>query len=213
MRRLLCVLALLGCFATSSYGLDIQAQGLFKNTAVLKINGQQRMLKVGKRSPEGVLLVSSTPKKAVIEIDGKQQEITLSRTISTSYAKAAPKKEVSIQRNQFDQYITMAAINGKSRRVLVDTGANIIAMSSNDARLLGLDYEKGQPSMVTTASGRAPSYRLELRTVKVGDITVSGVEASIIEGEYPEMILLGMSFLKRVNMREENGVLYLQGKY
>jgi aspartyl protease family protein len=38
------------------------------------------------------------------------------------------------------------------------------------------------------------------------------VRASVLEGSYPTRALLGMSWLGRVSMREENGVLYLGEK-
>ena len=36
--------------------IEIDVVGLFKNVAMLRINGEQQLLKIGQRSPEGVLL-------------------------------------------------------------------------------------------------------------------------------------------------------------
>ena len=211
--RLMYVLLCVFFYSGLAQAMNVQVQGLFKGAAVLTIDGKQRLLKAGNRSPEGVLLISATPKKAIVDIDGVKSELTLSQQISSNYTESTSKSEVSIRRNRADQYITTAVINGKRRQVLVDTGANIVAISGRDARALNLDYRNGQPSRVITASGEAPAYRMSLRSVSVGDIRLNGVDATIIDGDHPEVILLGMSFLKRVNMREENGVLYLQGKF
>ncbi len=191
---------------------QVQVSALFKGTAVLTINGQQRMLKDGQRSPEGVLLVSAGPQQAVIEIDGKQMTVGLSQLISGSY-QAVESTEVAIPRNGNNQYITFATINGRRQQVLVDTGANSVAMSSTHARSLGIDYKKGRPAMVSTASGTAQAYFITLRSIAVGGITVSGVEAGVVEGDYPLHILLGMTYLQHVNMREESGTLFLQAKF
>ncbi len=192
--------------------LEVFAQGLFKGAAVLVIDGKRSLLKVGKRSVEGVLLVESNPKQAVVEIDGRRETLTLSRRISSQYNEAA-KKELAIRRNDANQFITTATINGVRKQVLVDTGANTVAMSSAHARLIGLDYKRGRPGRVRTASGDVDAFSLNLDTVIVGGIQVNTVMAFVIEGSFPETILLGMTYLNHVNMREQDGILYLQAKY
>ncbi len=37
--------------------------------------------------------------------------------------------------------------------------------------------------------------------------------ADAIEGDFPPITLLGMTFLQRVGMREENGALFLKQKF
>jgi aspartyl protease family protein len=43
----------------------------------------------------------------------------------------------------------------------------------------------------------------------VGGIEVENVLATVVEGNYPVTILLGMSYLKHVKLQEHNGVLTL----
>lgn len=52
-----------------------------------------------------------------------------------------------------------------------------------------------------------------LNSVKLGGIELLGVEAAVVEGDYPTEILLGMSFLNRVGWREEQGMMYIQAKH
>lgn len=198
--------------ATTAQALTIQAQALLKNTAVLSIDGKQRMLTIGKRSPEGVLLVSANSKMAVIEVDGQQQQLSLTRQISGNY-QTVEKREVAIPIDRANQYLTHATLNSRRISVLVDTGANTVALSSRHADALGIRYREGIPSRVVTASGQALSYLIKLRSVEVGGISASGVDAVVIEGDYPVTVLLGMSYLRHVNMRESNGTLFLQAKY
>lgn len=203
---ILLVLAL-PCLAT-----EVQVQGLFKGAAVLLVDGKQRMLKVGSRSPEGVLLVYADTKKATIEVDGKRHQLTLSKRIATQYERA-PRSEVAIVRNATNQYITDANINGKRIKVLVDTGATAVALSSKDAKRLGIRYKKGKPSQAVTASGVAKAYEVTLERISLGAITVRNVSAMVIEGGFPVQVLLGMSYLNHVNIREQGGTMYLQSKY
>ena len=51
-----------------------------------------------------------------------------------------------------------------------------------------------------------------LEGVEVAGIVVRHVAASVIEGKHPAQLLLGMSWLGHVSMREEHGVLYLEEK-
>ena len=55
-------------------------------------------------------------------------------------------------------------------------------------------------------------YRVKLDTVKLGDITLNNVDALVHEAEMP-FVLLGMSFLNRVEMRREGTDLTLTKRY
>ena len=48
-----------------------------------------------------------------------------------------------------------------------------------------------------------PVYRISLATVRIGDIALNNVEASVHEGDGLPVILLGMSFLNRVEMQRD----------
>ena len=48
-----------------------------------------------------------------------------------------------------------------------------------------------------------------LDVVSVGDLTLYGVEAVVMEGDGLSLPLLGMSFLNRMDMKREGGVLTL----
>lgn len=206
------LLAVLLSFSVHSNAVEVRVQGLFKGAAVLMIDGKQRMLKAGKRSPEGVLLVTADTKKAIVEIDGKRHTMTLSKQITSNYTEIE-RAEVAIPRNKLNQYITNALINGKRIKVLVDTGANSIALSSDDAKRLGIDYKKGKEGQVSTASGVAKAYSVTLGRVALGALAVKGVPAVVIEGSYPATVLLGMTYLNHVELREQGGTLYLRSKY
>ena len=111
------------------------------------------------------------------------------------------------------QYITGALINGRNVQVMVDTGANVVALNTRQAAALGLDYEAGMPSTLETASGVADAWVLNLERVEVGGIPVEGVRATVVVGDYPTTILLGMSYLQHVELRERNGVLSLSREW
>ena len=67
--------------------------------------------------------------------------------------------------------------------------------------------------MTSTASGVAESRELTLATVSIGPITLHRIPATVVTGAYPTSVLLGNSFLAKVEMTEESGVMILRQKY
>jgi aspartyl protease family protein len=157
-----------------------------------------------------VKLVSSSAREAVIEIGGRTRTLGLSREVGAAYAEPS-RRQVAVPRNEHGQYRVGGTINGHATTLLVDTGANVVALSGDDARRMGIDYRRdGTRTAVRTASGVVPAWDVMLDRVETGGILVRNVQASVIEGAHPSPPLLGMSWLARVGMREESGVLYLQ---
>lgn len=201
------LLLLLAVAAMPLRAANVEVQALFTHAAMLKIQGQSKMLKVG-QSFAGVTLVSADSKGAVIEMDGKRQQVVVSQRISGQY-QAPVKREVSIPRDARMQYLAQAEINGRRVQVMVDTGANVVAMNAAQAGALGIDYRAGTPSKVETAGGVVDAWTVTLDAVDVGGIRVDSVRASVIDGSYPATILLGMTYLQHVEMHERDGILLL----
>ena len=208
MKTLLMVLcAVLGPVSTALAAPRIEVEALFPEAAVVKVDGQRRMLRVGDAF-QGVTLLAAGSASATLEVNGQQQVHGLTRSVRSTY-EAPEKQVVKIPRDARLQYQTTALINGRSMPVLVDTGANVLAMNTSHARLLGVPAGEGQPSVVETASGRVKARIVNLQSVSVGGIRVDNVRASVVEGEFPATILLGMTYLQHVEIEENNGVLSL----
>lgn len=195
-------------YASSS----IEVTGLFTDQAVLKVAGTDRILKVGQTSPEGVKLISADAHKAVVDYQGKRHTLTLSNRVAGSFA-AAEKQRVSIPPDELGQYRVRGTINGQYVNLLVDTGASVVALSSDEAVRLGIDYKRGQKGEIQTAQGTAESHMVILDEVSVAGITAHNVQAAVITGMYPIDILLGMTFLRQVSIEESAGLMTLVQKY
>jgi aspartyl protease family protein len=63
--------------------------------------------------------------------------------------------------------------------------------------------------MMATANGEVIAYRLKLDTVRVGEMAVHDVDAVIAESNTLPFVLLGMSFLNRVDIRREGTIMTL----
>lgn len=194
--------------AMAAQAASVTVEALLPNTVVLKINGARKTLRAGD-SHEGVKLISADATVALLEINGERLRLGLNRNITTSY-QAPEQRRLDIPRNDRMQYITTALINGNSVRVLVDTGANVVAINSSQAEAMGIDYKTaGTPSKLETASSVIDAWTINLAVVEVGGMRVENVRASVIEGSYPSTPLLGMTYLQHVELRESNGVLSL----
>lgn len=98
-----------------------------------------------------------------------------------------------------------ALVNRTVVNFLVDTGASDVAISTDDARRLGFDLGKLNYNMAyQTANGVTMAARVTIGEIKVGDIAVRNVRASIGRGNM-DMSLLGMSFLSRIGTIEVKG--------
>ncbi len=201
------------CWATAAVAVErIRVMALFADKAMLQIDGKQRLLKAGQRSPEGVLLVSADARGAVIEVNGKRDKYALGSQVGGHFAKRKV-AEVQIWADSRGAYYTTGSINGRMVDMLVDTGATSVAMSEVEAKRLGISYRvSGDKTAVRTASGIARAYAVTLDQVRVGELTLRQVQAVVVEGSSPHRVLLGMSFLSRVKMEHKGNLMVLQGK-
>ena len=137
---------------------------------------------------------------------GDQLKLSLKKGIGAIY-READKKEVVLQRNANREYRTRIYINGRGIDAVVDTGATSMALSSAHARHLGISYQGGAEIAVATASGVSQGYAVQLNKVSVGSIERHHVEAIVIEGSFPHVVLLGMTFLEHVDLSESGNIL------
>lgn len=118
-------------------------------------------------------------------------------------AKTASKPgPAQVMRAADGHYWAEARIDGRAVRVLVDTGASVVALTREDALRLGLklspaDFDK----TVQTAAGPARAAAVTLSSVAVASAEVRDVQALVVE-EGLGQSLLGMSYLGRLSAFE-----------
>ena len=206
-------LFLLALLPTVCGAADISLYALFKDKAILHVDGTRRVLTVGAESPEGVRLVSTDTQndEAVVELKGKRETLRLGVIVSAFQSSARESVTLYADSNGF--FHAEGSINGVAMTFLVDTGANTVALNSATAKRAGIDFTKGRQGTARTASGYARMYALKLDTVKIGDIVLRNVEAGVIDGPQPEVPLLGMSFLSALDMKREGNKMELTRRY
>lgn len=207
-------LAALLLIPLTSGATDVGVAGLFSGKAIVTINGgTQKLLRAGEQTPEGVKLISADSNQAILEIDGKRMALGLGQGTSTGGAQDSNgQASVTLTADTQGHFITTGSINGKSTRFIVDTGATTVVMGSTEAKRLGIPYKDGKRGLSSTANGIVPVYKVSLNNVKVGDISLNGVTGTVHDSALP-VVLLGMSFLNRVNMKREGDSMVLTKRF
>ena len=103
-------------------------------------------------------------------------------------------------------FLTTAKMNGRNEEVLVDTGATYVALNESLARRLGIRLKDSDfKYKVRTANGITYAAAAIIDEIQIGRVRVQNVQASVSRDEALNTVLLGMSFLKKLNKFEISG--------
>ncbi len=116
-------------------------------------------------------------------------------------------RQVRLKRNAAGHYVATGAINGQPVTFLVDTGATAVSIPAKLADRLGLP--RGPQIALSTANGTARGWLTRIPSVQLGDIWLESVRGTITDGMDGEQVLLGMTFLKHLQLRQEGEYLIL----
>jgi aspartyl protease family protein len=192
---------------------DVSLVGLYSGKALVVIDGgRPQSIAIGARTADGVKLLSIEGTSAQFEIDGQKQRLTVGQHAVSAGRDEQAGTSTTLTADANGHFFTIGTINGAPMRFLVDTGATVISIGKSDAVRANVDYLKGQPGMSMTANGAVRVWRVTLNSVRVGDVVLNQVDASVHEHDLP-IALLGMSFLNRMEMRREGQSMTLKKRY
>ncbi len=198
--------------AAQAFAIEVRLLGTFGDkAAVLSIDGgEPKTVKVGQRHG-GVGVIAVGNDGATIEVEGRRRVIRRGQHFSSAAAKDARQSAVLVADGR-GHFVTEGRVNGGLVRFVVDTGATSIVLPVQDANRLGIDYRKGQRGLIQTANGVAGAWRVSLDRVQLGGIELHQVDAVVIE-KGPDVVLLGMSFLNRLEMRRDGDTMTLTRRF
>jgi len=206
------VLFCLGLMAVPAGATDVGLAGLFPGKVLLTIDGgPPRIVAVGAVSAEGVKVVSVEGESATLEIGGKKRVLRVGQNVAAQPSGSAQATTV-LTADAAGHFMTTGNINGSSIRFIVDTGASMVSLGASDARRIGIDVSRGEPGIVATANGQTTVMRVKLNSVRVGEIVLNNVDATVHQHDLP-IALLGMSFLNRMEMQRNGDTMTLKKRY
>ena len=195
-----------------AHGADVGLAGLFPGKALLTIDGgAPRIVAVGVRTDEGVKVLSIDADSATLDVNGKKRVLRVGQNVAVQPSGSGPATAV-LTADSAGHFMTSGVINGTSVRFIVDTGASYISLGASDARRIGIDASRGQQGVANTANGQASVRLVKLDTVRVGEIVLNNVDALVHEQDIP-VVLLGMSFLNRMEMQRDGQTMTLKKRY
>ncbi|OYY71567.1 TIGR02281 family clan AA aspartic protease [Sphingomonas sp. 28-63-12] len=120
----------------------------------------------------------------------------------TSAAKPPPSHrdmpvETVLDRAPSGHFLAIADVNDEPIRFVVDTGADTVALTQEDARRAHVDFDPGQFSVV----GRGAGGDVRGQEVRIASIVLDGKRATDIGAvvlEQADISLLGHSYLRRI---------------
>lgn len=189
---------------------EVGLAGILGSKAMLIINGgSPRAATVG-QTLDGVRLLAVQDEQVIVEIGGRKRALRVGQHAVGSSGEGGGK--IVLTADARGHFETVGTVNGTSVRFLVDTGATMISLGASDARRIGLDFNSGQRGISQTANGQVQVSRVKLDTVRIGEVTLHGIEATIHQNDMP-IALLGMSFLNRMEMLRDGPTMTLKKRY
>ena len=223
MQKCFCVLidhTLAICFwlfaASVATAADININGIVGNKALVVIDGgKPRWINSGETTVEGIKLVSVSGQSAVVEFGGKRQTLTMGQNdrLGGGASASAGTQSVTLSAGRGGHFVADGSINGVAVQFLVDTGASFISFGSAEAKRFGINYESGRKTFSSTANGVVPTYQVKIDEVKVGGITLNNVDGMVHVGDNLPIVLLGNSFLNRMEMKRDGEKMVLTKRF
>ncbi|HWI76845.1 MAG TPA: TIGR02281 family clan AA aspartic protease [Sphingomicrobium sp.] len=117
--------------------------------------------------------------------------------------------ELRVRMSPDGHFWVNASINGVKRRLLIDSGATVTALSSDTARAAGVNTGMGlTPVILRTANGAAPAMTGSIDELRVGNIVAKNLK--VVSAPGLDLDVIGMNFLSELeSWRVEDRTLIL----
>lgn len=119
---------------------------------------------------------------------------------------------VRIRMSPDGHFWARVTLNGIERRMLIDSGATVTAISEQTARQAAVALSDGLPAIIETANGSVAARRGRIEKVALGPLAMRDLGV-VVSQNFGDLDVLGMNFLSRLHSwRVEGNVLVLEPK-
>jgi aspartyl protease family protein len=118
--------------------------------------------------------------------------------------------EVRIPLAPNGHFLASVTINGVKRRMLVDSGATVTAISDETAAAAGINPDTNLlPVTIQTANGAVPARTATISELRIGNVVARDLKV-VISPAFGPIDVVGMNFLSKLkSWRVEDGTLVL----
>ena len=118
--------------------------------------------------------------------------------------------EVRVKMASNGHFFVNASIDGTKKRMMVDSGATITALSSATAAAAGLDPKNEMmPVIIETANGAVRAQTAEVKELRIGNIVARDLKV-VVSPAFGKMDVIGMNLLSKLkSWRVEGNTLIL----
>jgi len=117
-------------------------------------------------------------------------------------------RELVLQRNRYGHYVASGLINNQDVTFMLDTGATDVSIPARVADRIGL--KRGIKMRYQTANGPISVYATKINRISIGNIELQNVRATINPNVSDMEVLLGMSFLKKLEFTQRGNTLTIR---
>lgn len=119
-------------------------------------------------------------------------------------------RTVRIRMSPDGHFWAQVTLNGVERRMLIDSGATITAISDETAAAAGIKPGGGLPVMIETANGTVAAQRGRIQRLAIGPLETEDLGV-VVSSSFGNLDVLGMNFLSRLHSwRVEANTLVLE---
>lgn len=134
----------------------------------------------------------------------------ITRMLDLDRAQVVTGKETRIRMSSDGHFWVRVSINGVERRMLVDSGATVTALSSDTMRAIGVQAGSSPfPMLIETANGTVRADTATVPELRIGNIIARDLPV-VTSPSFGDMDVVGMNFLSRLkSWRVEGRTLIL----
>lgn len=158
-----------------------------------------------------VLLIISVCLIMFIILFGGEQLRSLAESTDVLSGKGVD-SPVVLHADENGHFFGNLSINGVTLKYIVDSGASNVTLNSRDAMKANIDYTAGELVSLVTPGGEVDAFSLKLDTLEIGTTVLDGVEVTVVDGESPPYVLLGISAQNKLDVKRDNSMMTLGRK-
>ncbi len=135
----------------------------------------------------------------------------IARTLDLGDQQQVVGKEMRVPMAEDGHFWVRARIGGVERRMLVDSGATVTALSADTAAAAGLQPDDAPfPMVIHTANGTVSAQTAHVRNFRIGNVVARDLPV-VVSPAFGDMDVVGMNFLSRLkSWRVEGRTMVLE---